>query len=55
MGAFYTRARVVFLLVVLLLAAPVAMAQSQSAPATPLRLVLRGYDPVAYLDRKSVV
>ncbi len=48
MGAFYTRARVVFLLVVLLLAAPVAMAQSQSAPATPLRLVLRGYDPVAY-------
>jgi YHS domain-containing protein len=33
-------------LVGLLVAAPAAMAQS--APAAPMRLVLKGYDPVAY-------
>ena len=35
-------------LVGLLVAAPIAMAQSQSMPGAPLRLVLKGYDPVAY-------
>ena len=33
-------------LAALLLAAP--MAQAQTAPAMPMRLVLKGYDPVAY-------
>jgi YHS domain-containing protein len=32
----------------LLVAAPIAMAQSQSVPEAPARLVLKGYDPVAY-------
>jgi hypothetical protein len=34
----------------LLIAAPIAMAQPQSVPGPPLRLVLKGYDAVAYFS-----
>lgn len=55
MGSFRTAVRVFIWLAALLLVASVAMAQSQSVPATPLRLVLKGYDPVAYFtDGKAI-
>ena len=42
-------------LVGLLIVAPVAMAQTQLAPGAPLRLVLKGYDPVAYFTEGKPV
>ena len=48
MGSFHASARAALWLLALFLTLPVAMAQSQIGQAAPLRLVLSGYDPVAY-------
>ena len=48
MGSFHARTGRLLWLVALLLTAPIAMAESPSAPNAPPHLVLKGYDPVAY-------